>query len=74
MEKPLAFYSKHSECEEQQLQRERTKDDQTERIATEVRKAIKGTESFDQLASTITDADQTSALTDEECKVILLKE
>ena len=66
--------SRHTECEDQHLQRESAKNDQKEGIATEVRKAIKGTESFDQLASTISAVDEGLAVTDEELKVILIKE
>lgn len=72
--KPAGFLrSKHAECEEQHQQRERVIQGGRQRIAVEVLRAIKGSESFDSLEKTIAEIEQTSFVPPTERKALLTK-
>jgi hypothetical protein len=72
--KPAGFLSsKHAECEEQHWQRERVIQGGRQRIAVEVLRAIKGSESFDILEKTIAEIEQTSFIPPTERKALLTK-
>jgi hypothetical protein len=64
---------KHAECEEQHQQRERVIQGGRQRIATEVLRAIKGSESFDSLEKTISEIEQSSFVPSTERKTLLAK-
>jgi hypothetical protein len=54
--KPVGFLrSRHVECEQEHLKRQRIMAEGKERIAAEVSRVIKGTESFAELEKTITE-------------------
>lgn len=65
--------SKHAECEEQHQQRERVIQGGRQRIAVEVLRAIKGSESFDSLEKTIAEIEQSSFVPPTERKALLTK-
>lgn len=72
--KPAGFLRrKHAECEEQYQQRERVIQGGRQRIAVEVLRAIKGSESFDSLEKRIAEIEQTSFVPPTERKALLIR-
>jgi hypothetical protein len=70
---PAGFlHSKHDECEEQHLQRERIIQDGRQRISAEVSQAIKGSGGFDDLEKRISDIEQSSLVPPTERKALLI--
>lgn len=67
------FHSKHSECEEQHLQRERIIQSGRQQIAAEVLCAIKDAENFDDLEKTIVGIEQSSFVPTTDRKTLLIK-
>ncbi|MGB5157253.1 hypothetical protein [Desulfobacterium sp. N47] len=72
--KPAGFLrSKHAECEEKHQQRELVIQGGRQRIALDILRAIKGSESFDSLEKTITEIEQSSFVPQTERKALLAK-
>lgn len=70
--KPAGFLrGKHAECEEKHRQRERVIQGGRQRIAIEILRAIKGSESFDILEKTISEIEQSSFVPPTERKALL---
>lgn len=67
------FRSKHEECEQTNLERQRLIEDGKERIASEVTLAIKGTESFDVLQQKISQIEESSFVPSSERSFLFIK-
>lgn len=65
--------SKHAECEQQHLKRQREIEEGKKRIVAEVSRVIKGTESFAELEQTISEVEKTSFVPSSERNMLLIK-
>lgn len=71
---PAGFLrSKHAECEQQHLQRERLIQAGIQRIENEVSRAIRGTDGFDVLEKSIAEIEHSSLVPISERRALLLK-
>jgi hypothetical protein len=72
--KPAGFLrSKHTECEQQHIQRTRIVEDGKQRIVTEVSRSIRGSGDFDELEKTISEIVKSSFVPNSERNVLLVK-
>ena len=72
--KPAGFLrSKHAECEQQHIQRQRIIEEGKKRIALEVVDAIKGTGSFDELEKSITEIEKSCSVPSSDRKGLLIE-
>jgi hypothetical protein len=72
--KPVGFLrSKHPECEEKNRQRELAIQDGRQRIVSEVLRAIKGSNKYDELEKAISEIEQSSFVPSSERKALLIK-